>query len=97
LSLFWPRLAISELRFVFAKRGAFGSFWAPICTNLRAKRAEFAAIKKVMSFVLKHFLASFPLFFIFGNMPLFPRARTVPFSLGHRRARALACDTMSTT
>jgi len=33
--------------------------------DLRAKRAQITAFEKVMSFVFSHFLASFPLFFIF--------------------------------
>jgi hypothetical protein len=43
---------------------------------LRAKRAKFAPFEKVMSFVFKYFLASFPLFFIFRDTLRF-RERSV--------------------
>jgi len=47
---------------------------------MRAKHAYFAASKKVMFFVFSHFLASFPLFFIFSFSRLSPRAGTfLPF------------------
>jgi len=63
----WPCLRSANLGFVSAKRGLFCSFWGQIAVNLRAKPAEFAAFKKVMSFVFKYSLASFPLFFIFAD------------------------------
>jgi len=40
----------------------FCSFQRPNCANLRAKCAQFAALKRVISFVFKYFLASFPRF-----------------------------------
>jgi hypothetical protein len=39
--------------------------WGLKDVDFRAKRATFAALKKVRSFVFKYFLAWFPLFFIF--------------------------------
>jgi hypothetical protein len=62
---------------------------------LRAKRATFAALKNVRSFVFKYFLASFPLFFIFCSSLLSPLARTVSPFLAPRRSAASAYDRMS--
>jgi hypothetical protein len=81
--------------FVFAKWGVICSFWGPKCVALRAKSAEFAAFKKVMSFVFKYFFASFPLFFIFRNVPSHPRAGAIPLSIGRWRVPAPACDKVS--
>jgi len=59
---------------------------------LRAKDAKCAAIKKVMSFVFKYFLASFPLFFILRDA-LGSRDRSV--FPGTSARPALVCDKVS--
>ncbi len=49
-----------------------------------------------MCFVFRYFLASFPLFFIFCSSLHSPIAGTLPLSLAPRRAKAFACDNVST-
>ncbi len=56
------------------------SFRALICADLHAKRAQFAALKKVMCFVFRYFLASFPLFFICCSSLISPSAGLLRFS-----------------
>ena len=56
----------------------FCSFQRPNCADLRVKRAQFAAFKKVMSFVFKYSLASFPLFLCFVPLLQASHSRTIP-------------------
>jgi len=69
----------------------FCCFQTLFCANLRAKRAQFASFKKVMLFVFKYFLASFPLFFIFWSSLHSPIAGTLSLSLASRRTPATFC------
>jgi len=62
LSSSGPAFCPMSPNFVLRKMHCFCSFQRPNCAELRAKRAQFAAFEKVMSFVFKHFLASFPRF-----------------------------------
>lgn len=57
------RLACPD--YVLAKCGLSCSVFGQISVNLRAKRAQLAAFRKLIPFVFKHFLASFPLFLYF--------------------------------
>ena len=61
-----------------AKRPVFAPFSVRFVRKRRAKGAQFASFKKVMSFVFKYSFASFPLFFIFSVSRLSPRAGTFP-------------------
>jgi hypothetical protein len=56
------RAGVASPALVSAKPGVVCSLWGLIAAKLRAKGAKSAALKKVMSFVFKHFLASFPRF-----------------------------------
>jgi len=85
--VFRPCPAPEVLSFVFVKCSVFCSVWGAKRVVLRAKRAKFAAFKTVTSFVIKYFLASFPLFSIFrsallircpGGISLPPECRHVP-------------------
>jgi hypothetical protein len=66
-----------------------------ICADLRAKRAKFATLKKVISFIFKYFLASFPLFFILRYILLSPRAGTISLPPGRWGQPALAYGKVS--
>jgi hypothetical protein len=75
----------------------FRSFEGLFGVDLHAKSARFAACKKVMSFVFSHFLASFPLFFIFCRGRLSPLAGTNRLADAQRRVAAPAYDKLSPT
>jgi hypothetical protein len=89
-------LRLASPDFVFGKRGVLGSFWGQIAVNLRAKRAEFAAFRKVMSFIFKYSFASFPLFFISYNVLLSPVHPNHPVFFCAPVGAAPAYDKLST-
>ena len=66
-----------------------------IAVVLQAKGAKLAALKKVTSFVFKHFLASFPRFFVYLSYPAFPerpgRLQHAPRLAAHRRSATTRC------
>ncbi len=72
-----PRFRARKLRLVFAKRGVSCSFLRQIAVNLCAKRASFAAFKKVISFVFSNFLALFPLFLYSLAVPRVSPSRAI--------------------
>ena len=69
LSLSSLACPLRRLSCVLRKTRACCSVQRSICADLRVKCAQFAATKKVMSFVFKYFLASFPLFLYFCALP----------------------------
>jgi hypothetical protein len=69
LSLFDIASRLDTFGFILRKMLESCCFAHSICASLRVKCAQFAALKKVMPFVFKYFLASFPLFLYFRALP----------------------------
>jgi hypothetical protein len=67
-----------------------------IAVDLHAKGVKLAALKKVTSFVFKHFLASFPRFCLFNLSGLPRETGTTATRLASGGLPALGYDKMST-